>query len=76
MGIEQRDEKRGAMVSVRFGEDEIERVRVAAERRGASLSAYIRETILGDHDRPVGQVGSANAAVDESSSQTVTFGAS
>lgn len=76
MTTEQKDDRRGSMVSVRFGGDEIERVRSAAERRGSSVSAYIREATLGNHQRPVAQVGSSNAAVDPASSQTLTYGTS
>ncbi len=73
-GTEQRDEKRGTMVSVRFGGEELERIREAAERRGSSVSAYIRSAILTENQLLIVEVASSSAAVDPPSSQTVIFG--
>jgi hypothetical protein len=59
-----KDEKRGGTVSVRFADDELERLRSAADRSGDSVSAHIRKAVLDTSvPRPLIQVGSANVGL-------------
>lgn len=58
-----KEENRGSMVSVRFADDEITRLRAAAERSGVSVSAQIRRAVLEMAPQPLIQVGSLNVGL-------------
>ena len=55
------------MVSVRYGDEEIEQIRSAAERQGSSVSAFIRRASLADEPRPrfTIEVGTSNVPANQ-----------
>lgn len=70
------DDRRGAMVSVRYADGEMERVRSAAEKQGSSVSAFIRKASLSGQKQETPfsvQPGTCNVPTSPQSGWTLTL---
>jgi len=76
MSVSKAVDRRAAMVSVRYADDELERIRDAAERQGSSISAFIRRASLGGQGAVIHftvQPGTCNFAASPQSGSTLTL---
>jgi hypothetical protein len=69
------EEKRTEMVSVRYAGEEMERIRLAAERQGSSVAAFIRNASLVAKPRipAMIQLGTNNVAANTQGGATLTL---
>jgi hypothetical protein len=69
------DDKRNTMVSVRYADGELERIRSEAERHGDSVSAFIRRASLrGEHSISFAiQMGTNNVPANPQNGATLTL---